>query len=152
MTRYLTLMSALALILLFSGEIAASGRRGATGPGRVGGHFVGGAPRHNIQRNWRPSLPVRPQYPFHPGYNFYPYSYYRHDPRSVIIIRPFTYHPYFAPVTVVTSEPFYCHVHHVGFVSRVGFLDHVSGTHKIPLETANSICADGDESCVIEGY
>jgi len=151
MKRYSTLTSALGLVLLLFGEIGASGPRGAASPGRPG-VFMGAAPRHNIQRHWRPSLPFRPQYPFHPGFNFYPHSYYRYDPRSVIIITPFTYYPYYAPVTVVTSEPFYCHVHDVGFVSRVGFLDHISGTHKIPLETANSICADGDDSCIIEGY
>ena len=138
MKCYLTLMSALALILLLSGDIMAGGPRGA--------------PRHNIQRYWRPSLPVRPQYPFHPGYNFYRYSYYGHNPRSVIVITPFTHYPYYAPGTIVTSEPFYCHMHHVGFVSRVGFLDHISGTHKVPLETATSICTDGNDSCVIEGY
>ena len=152
MKRILTLTFAVGLILLLSGEIAAGGRLGATGPGRVGRGFVGGAPRNNIQRYWRPSSPVGPHYPFYHRHNFYPHHYFRNDPRSVIIITPSRYYPYYAPVTVVTSEPFYCHVHHVGFVSRVGFLDHVSGTHKIPLETANSICADGDESCVIEGY
>jgi len=152
MKRYLTLTFALALMLLFSGESGAGGPRGALTRGKVGGVFVGAAPRHNIQRYWGPSLPFRPQYPFHPGYNFYPYSYYGNNPRSVIIIRPFTHYPYSAPFTVVTSEPFYCHMHHVGFVSRVGFLDHISGTHKIPLATADSICTDAEESCIIEGY
>jgi hypothetical protein len=138
MKRYLTVTAAIGLFLLVSGETLAGGRRGA--------------PRNNVQRYWRPSAPVRPHSSFHFRHRSYPHSYFRHDPRSVIIITPYSHYPYYAPFTVVTSEPFYCHVHHVGFVSRVGFLDHVSGTHRIPLETANSICAEGEESCVIEGH
>jgi hypothetical protein len=86
--------------------------------------------------------------------NFHHHRFYQfHDPRSVVIITPSAHYPYYyAPFAVVTSEPFYCHMHHVGFVSRAGFLDHVSGTHKIPLETANSICTEYNESCIIEGY
>jgi hypothetical protein len=138
MKRYLTFTAATGLLLLLSGETLAGDRRGA--------------PRNNIQRYWRRSVPVRPQSSLHFPHRSYPHSYFRHDPRSIIIITPSTRDPYYAPFTVVTSEPFYCHVHHVGFVSRAGFLDHVSGTHKIPLETANSICAADEESCVIEGY
>jgi hypothetical protein len=152
MKRYLILMAALILMLLFSGELEAGGPGGAPPRGKVGGVFVGGAPRNNIQRYWRPSLPAGPNYPFYYRHDYYPYSQFRHNPRSVIIITPSTYYPYSAPVTVVTSEPFYCHMHHTGFVSRVGFLDHISGTHKIPLATADSICSESNESCVIEGY
>jgi hypothetical protein len=152
MKRFLILTSALGLMLLLSREIGAGGPRGALSRGKVAGVFVGGAPRNSIQRYWRPAVPVRPHSRFYYRHNPYPYSHFRHDPRSVIIITPRSYYPYSAPVTVVTSEPFYCHMHHVGFVSRVGFLDHIGGTHKIPLETAASICTDAEESCVIEGY
>jgi hypothetical protein len=138
MTRFLAFVAAIGLLLLLPVEAPAGGR--------------GGAPRGNIQRYWRPYPAVRPFGPFYSPYGYYPYSYFRHDPRSIIVITPYSQYRYFAPFTVVTSEPFYCHVHHVGFVSRAGFLDHISGTHKIPLETANSICGDGEESCMIEGY
>ena len=123
------------------------------GPRIVGRAGKAGGTRNEIPRYRGPAFPVVPHGPFYyrPYYN-YPYAYYGHNPRSVIIITPSTYYPYYAPVTVVSSEPFYCHMHHVGFVSRVGFLDHISGTHKIPLETADAICTDGNDSCVIEGY
>jgi hypothetical protein len=140
MARILTFIGTIGLIVLLSGEAPAGGRRGG--------------PRGSVvQRYWRPSPAVRPFGPFYSPHGYYPYSHFRHDPRSIIVITPRSYYPYYyAPFTVVTSDPFYCHVHHVGFISRVGFLDHISGTHKIPLETADAICADGEESCIIEGY
>jgi len=138
MKHYLTFTAAIGLLLVLSGEIVAGGRRGAPG--------------NNIRRYWGPSVPVRPHYPYYSRYGYYPYPPHGFNPRSVIIITPSTHYPYYGPGTVVTSEPFYCHMHHVGFVSRVGFLDHVSGTHKIPLQTVNAICAEGEESCVVEGY
>jgi len=111
----------------------------------------GGGRAGAIQRYWQPSLP--PHRPFY-SRDFYRNRFDpRHNPRSIIVITPSAYYPYYyAPYSVITSEPFYCHMHHVGFVSRVGFLDHISGTHKVPLETANSICTEDNESCVIEGY
>jgi hypothetical protein len=155
MKRYLTLTAAFGLVLVLSGKAVAGGPRGAASPARVGGLIVGDARPNNIQRHWRAPVYVTPPHIFHhPGYPVYSPHYYHYgvDPRSVVIITPYTYYPYYAPVTVVTSEPFYCHVHHVGFISRAGFLDHISGTHKIPLETAASICTDSNDSCVIEGY
>ena len=145
-------MALVGLVVLSFAELIAGPR--IVGPaGKAGGAVAGGGARNEIRRYWRPAFPVAPHGHFyHRRYYNYPYVYYGHHPRSVIIITPSTYYPYYAPATVVTSEPFYCHVHHVGFVSRVGFLDHISGTHKIPLETADAICTDGIESCVIEGY
>ena len=149
MKRILVLTTALAICVWLTGEVLAGGPRGSQRRGD--GSARGGA----VQRHWQPAS-VAPHYPFHYRrrhyYSAYPYHHYGHNPRSIIVITPSYYYPYSAPVTVVTSEPYYCHMHHVGFVSRVGFLDHVSGTHKIPLETANSICTDANESCIIEGY
>jgi hypothetical protein len=145
MKHNLVLTAALATSLWLAGEALAGGPRWSQGRG--GNIARGGA----IQRNWRPPVFVAPPYPSYYHRHYYPY-YYGHNPRSIIIITPSLHYPYSAPFAVVTSEPYYCHMHHVGFVSRVGFLDHISGTHKIPLETANSICADANESCVIEGY
>jgi hypothetical protein len=31
-------------------------------------------------------------------------------------------------------------------------LDHLNGTHKIPLETAMHVCPEGNETCIIDGY
>jgi hypothetical protein len=147
MNRIFVLAVAFAISIWFAGEVVAGGPKWNSG--RPGATASRGA---TFQRYWRPAVPVAPHYPFHyHSQHYYPY-HYGHNPRSIIIITPSPYYPYSAPATVVTSEPFYCHMHHVGFVSRVGFLDHISGTHKIPLETANSICTDNNESCVIEGY
>lgn len=152
MKVFYTLMVSAVLVVLSFAELLA-GPKIVDSARRTSGVVAGGGPRHETRRYWKPAFPVAPRGPFY--YRRYytpPYAYYGHNPRSIIIVTPSTYYPYYAPVTVVTSEPFYCHVHQVGFVSRVGFLDHISGTHKVPLETANAICADGTESCIIEGY
>jgi hypothetical protein len=149
-TRNLILTTALGICLSLAGEVLAGGPKWSQG--RANG-IANASPRGGaIQRHWRPA-PTAPHYHFrHHRHHYQPYYHPGQNPRSIIIITPSPYYPYSAPVTVVTSEPFYCHMHHVGFVSRVGFLDHISGTHKIPLETANSICTDANDSCVIEGY
>jgi hypothetical protein len=150
MNRNLLLTTALAVSVWLTGEVVAGGPRGSQGRA---GNSRGGA----IQRYWQAPGPVGPTYrydyhrPYYPYYSYYPH-YYGNNPRSIIIITPSRYYPYAAPFTVLTSEPYYCHMHHVGFISRIGFLDHISGTHKIPLDTANSICAETNESCIIEGY
>jgi hypothetical protein len=146
----------LVLILTFGVSLWLAGDGLAGGPKwsltQAGGTANGSVRGSTVQRYWRPA-PAASHYPFyHYRHSHFPYYYYGHNPRSIIIITPSAYYPYSTPVTVVTSEPYYCHMHHVGFVSRVGFLDHISGTHKIPLETADSICTDSNESCIIEGY
>ena len=159
MNRNLVLATALGLCFWLSAEVLAGGPTLTTSSRRAGGARVGIISSTTIQHHGRhPHYRTR-RHEFH-RHNYYshysPYnnSYYyrRHDPRSIIIITPSTYYRSHAPVTVVTREPFYCHVHHVGFVSRVGFLDHISGAHRIPLETADTICTDDNTSCVIEGY
>jgi hypothetical protein len=154
MKVFSSLMALVVLIVLSSWANLFAGPRIA-GPNRKADGIVArGRVRNQIQRSWGPVFPLGPRTPFYyrPYYYNHPHAYYGHSPRSVIIFTPSTYSPYYGPVTVVTSEPYYCHMHHVGFVSRVGFLDHISGTHKIPLETADAICSDANDSCVIEGY
>jgi hypothetical protein len=152
MKRIVVWTTAFLLCVWLAGESLAGGSKWSQRP--AGGNINGSARGGTISRHWKPSAPVAPYYPYHFHRRpYYPYYFYGHNPRSIIIITPSPYYsPYSAPATVVTSEPYYCHMHHVGFVSRVGFLDHVSGTHKIPLETVNSICTDSNESCVVEGY
>ena len=147
----------MAVVLCLSAEALAGGPTLTTSSRRAGETRVGVVSSTAIHRHWRhPHYRTR-RHEFQRHYfdrysPFYNYYYYRrHDPRSVIIITPST-HYYDSRVTAVTSEPYYCHVHHVGFVSRVGFLDHVAGVHKIPIETVDGICAEGNASCVIEGY
>lgn len=152
--KVLSSLTVLVVLIVLSGANLFAGPRIA-GPNRKADRIVTrGGVRNQIQRSWGPIFPLVPRTPFYyrPYYYNYPRAYYGHNPRSVIVITPSTYYPYYGPVTVVTSEPYYCHMHHVGFVSRVGFLDHISGIHKIPLDTADAICTDANDSCVIEGY
>jgi hypothetical protein len=148
MQRKLVIMIAFGLCLRFPGMVWAGGSTWSQGRG--GANLQrGGA----VQRYWRPAVPVAPDYRGVYHRYYYPYYYgYGVNPRSIIVITPSSYYPYGAPVTILTSEPYYCHMHNVGFVSRVGFLDHIGGTHKIPLETASSISTESNESCIIEGY
>jgi hypothetical protein len=153
MKHTLVLTAVLAIFFGLATESVAGAPRRSQSPwtGQVNGRGRGAA----IGRYWQPSVPPAPHHRYHAQrhlYYDYPYYFYGHDPRSIIITPAPYYLPYSAPATIVTSEPYYCQMHHTGFVSRVGFLDHISGTHKIPLETANSICTDANESCVIEGY
>ena len=56
------------------------------------------------------------------------------------------------PPAVVVTYPYFCVFHNDGFVSRIGLLDHLAGTHKIPLDAAATICPDGVGSCVFPSY
>ena len=156
MKRVFTSVVAIALLLLFSAQGSAGGARVAA---------------RSVQSRVSPPVPrftIAPMVQPHRGHSFdrwsgrlhqsFPYHshapYYRYYPAPVLIIAPNHHYPYYysyyAPATVLLSSPFYCFSHHEGFVSRIGFIDHVGGTHKIPLDTVASLCADGSESCVIE--
>jgi hypothetical protein len=127
MARKLTVV--LAFILLISGLALAGERRGAP-LSRVG--FGSGVP---LDRR-----------------NYYPFaSYYIPYQAPVLVISP--YGPsYYVPPAVVVTLPYFCVFHNDGFVSRIGLLDHLAGTHKIPLDAAASICPDGVGSCVFPSY
>ena len=79
----------------------------------------------------------------------YPYGHYRYYRQPIVVLSPYHYDPYYYPGRVITNYPFYCFAHQVGFVNRAGMLDHISGTHKIPLDVAASACPD-EESCIID--
>ena len=125
------------------------------GGARAGERAATNSPRSHVPRTWvRPGTPptrfVNPSPSF---YYYYPYpypftGYYR---QPIVVISP-AYYPYYVAPTLVASSPFYCLAHQAGWVSRAGMLDHLSGTHKIPLATAASVCPDATESCVVDGY
>lgn len=119
----------LALILTVSG-LALAGQRHATARSRLGS---GGAAQ--LQHRY-----------------YYPLSYYYLPyPAPVLVISP--YGPsYYMPPAVVVASPYFCVFHNDGFVSRVGLLDHLAGTHKIPLDAAATVCPDGVGSCVFPSY
>ena len=119
----------LAFILLISGLALAGERHGAS---RSKFAFGSGVP---LERRY-----------------YYPFAaYYVPYQAPVLVISPYGPSYYLPPAVVVTS-PYFCVFHNDGFVSRVGLLDHLSGTHKIPLDSAAMICPDGVGSCVFPSY
>jgi hypothetical protein len=137
----------------FWGELSAAGARvtGRAGLKNVAPHALSAAPAPVVQRNSRHHFPAAVGYPYYWHHYYPPYQYHR---APVIIVAPSYYYPYYhsyySPTSVFLSAPFYCFTHHEGFATRIGFIDHVSGTHKIPINTVAAICPDGNQSCVIE--
>jgi hypothetical protein len=81
----------------------------------------------------------------------------RRRPARIIVVpapsyyySPYFYSPYFVPGAGAVNASFFCLEHAAGFVSRIGLLDHLSGTHKFALEHAAAICPDVD-TCIFEG-
>ena len=102
-----------------------------------------GAPRSRIGFGSGVALDRRYYYPFA--------AYYVPYQVPVLVISP--YGPsYYLPPAVVVTAPYFCVFHNDGFVSRIGLLDHLAGTHKIPLDAAATICPDGVGSCVFPSY
>jgi len=139
----------LVLLTALPGQVWAGGAHGGEKAAVV-------APRSHVPRTWvRPGIPpTRFVNPYPPYYYYYPYlygftGYYR---QPIVVISPVYYPYYYVPPTVVASSPFYCLAHQAGWVSRAGMLDHLSGTHKIPLATAAAVCPEATESCVVDGY
>jgi hypothetical protein len=127
MARKLTVV--LAFILVISGVALAAERHGA--------------PRSRMGFGSGVALERRYYYSFVPYY--VPYQ------APVLVISP--YGPsYYVPPAVVVTYPYFCVFHNDGFVSRIGLLDHLAGTHKIPLDAAATICPGGFGSCVFPSY
>ena len=80
-------------------------------------------------------------------------GFQRRRPARIILVPPPAYYhsPYYLPAPSVVNASFFCLEHSVGFISRVGMLDHLGGTHKFALEHAAAICPPGVETCVFEG-
>ena len=78
-------------------------------------------------------------------------AYYVPYQAPVLVISP--YGPsYYVPPAVVVTSPYFCVFHNDGFVSRIGLLDHLAGTHKIPLDAAATLCPNGVGSCIFPSY
>jgi len=77
----------------------------------------------------------------------------RHPSRIIVVPAPSYYYSpyYFVPGPAFVNGSFFCLEHGVGFVSRVGFLDHLGGTHKFALEHAAAICPADVDTCVWDG-
>lgn len=81
----------------------------------------------------------------------YPYAYYQPYYSPVLVISPYGQSYYVQP-TVVATSPYFCVFHNEDYVSRVGMLDHLAGTHKIPLEAAAAFCPEGTGTCIFPPY
>jgi hypothetical protein len=77
----------------------------------------------------------------------------RYPTRIIVVPAPSYYYSpyYFAPASAFVNASFFCLEHGVGFVSRVGFIDHLGGTHKFALEHAAAICPANVDTCVFDG-
>jgi hypothetical protein len=153
MKRLFASAALVTLLLYYSGEALAAGSRAPLQARRlnVGEPVLAvSSPRvfHNHNSH---HIPGR-VYSTHPFYYHPPY--YGHYYGPGIIVAPTYrypyYHSYHSPAATLLSSPFFCFTHHEGFVSRIGFIDHVSGTHKIPINTVAAICPESNESCVID--
>ncbi|HZA53902.1 MAG TPA: hypothetical protein VE616_06615 [Candidatus Udaeobacter sp.] len=147
MKRLVACILTVALGLWLCGQASAGGAGVA---GRLGNPAGSAKAKSAVQQSLRYGAPVVPGYPYY--WYYVPRTYYR---QPVIAVPPYTYpyyYPYYVPSTLVVSSPFFCLAHHVGYVSRIGMLDHLNGTHKIPLETAVHVCPEGNETCIIDGY
>ena len=80
-------------------------------------------------------------------------GFQRRRPARIIVVPPpaYYYSPYYLPAPSVVNASFFCLEHGVGFISRVGLLDHLGGTHKFALEHAAAICPPDVKTCVFEG-
>jgi len=137
MKPILSAITILALGMILVTEVGAGPRRATVVPRARSGvtFFSGGVPnRVDMQRQF---------------YGAYPYYYQPYYP-PVVVVSPYA-QSYILPPTVVVNEPYFCALHNQGFVTRIGLLDHLAGTHKIPLDATTNLCPD-DGSCVFPSY
>ncbi|MGH7835412.1 MAG: hypothetical protein ACREQK_17350 [Candidatus Binatia bacterium] len=110
---------------------------------RASGRSVSESPKHSASdiqrgpRRFRRAPRVIIVYPYrYPYYHHFHYGPYRHF--GYAAFDPELY-------------PFFCSFHGAAFTSQAGFLDHVGGTHKVPLQQAVTLCAEDGSSCFF-GY
>jgi len=147
MKPILSALAIAALGLILVAEVSAGPPRRVivVPPARSGvTFFSGGVPNQVVVQ--RRSLVGYPYYYYRvPGYYYQPYY------PPVVVVSPYA-QSYILPPTVVINAPYFCVLHNEGFVSRVGLLDHLAGTHKIPLDATTGLCPDGSGSCVFPSY
>jgi len=88
------------------------------------------------------------------GYPYFyqvPGYYYQPNYPSVMVVSPYA-PSYILPPTVEVNLPYFCLLHNEGFVTRIALVDHLAGTHKIPLDAAAGLCPDAGGSCVYPSY
>jgi hypothetical protein len=128
-------------LLALSGELWAAQSRSQSRSNVARGKFASGG---SVPR----SGPIyRYTYPYLYPYNYYYQPYYP----PVVVISPYL-QPYYVTPTVVATSPYFCVFHNEGYVSRIGLLDHLAGTHKIPLDAVAAFCPDDGGACIFPSY
>jgi hypothetical protein len=136
------------IVLVLAAIIALATGAFASGPiaaRRSDSHVLRSAPTAPSAGRRSDSNEVRPQQG-HPRFQ-------RRRPAQVIVIPSpaYYYSPYhFAVTPAVVNAPFFCLEHGVGFISRVGMIDHLGGTHKFALQHAAAICPEDVDTCIFE--
>jgi hypothetical protein len=129
------LLTALSLELLLPFDVSARNFRAS-------GRSVSQSPRHFSSETHRGARRFgrAPRVIIVYPYGFAPYHHY--------------YTPYYYPGYAFFDpelHPFFCSFHGAVFTNQAGFLDHVGGTHKVPLQDAVTLCAQDGSSCYF-GY
>jgi hypothetical protein len=141
MRRVLATLTIFGVFLILSGDLCAAQGRAKSRSNVASGKFASGGllPRGG---------PIyRYSYPYFYPYNYYYQPYYP----PVMVISPYS-HPYYVAPTVVATWPYFCVFHNEGYVSRIGLIDHLVGTHKIPLDAVAAFCPDDTGPCIFPSY
>jgi hypothetical protein len=136
------------IVLVLAAIIALATGAFASGPiaaRRSDPHVLRSAPSAPTSGRRSDSNDVRPQQG-HPRFQR------RRPPQVIVIPSPgYYYSPYhFAARPAVVNAPFFCLEHGIGFISRVGMIDHLGGTHKFALQHAAAICPEDVDTCIFE--
>jgi len=140
MKTALSALVGLGIVVALSGDVPAGQARSTLRPRgtSVSGGMVGGGPKRSTGY-------FAHRYAYPNGY------YYPAYQQPLVVISPYSSPYYLAPTVVVTS-PYFCLFHNEGFISRIGLLDHLSGSHKVPLDAAAAICPDATTTCIFPSY
>jgi hypothetical protein len=130
-----------ALVMVLSGALWAGQNHGRFRAGAAPGKFASG-------KSFVRGAPIYPRYPY--GYPYW-YGRYQSYYPPLVVISPYS-HFYYVEPAIVATEPFFCVFHNEGYVSRIGLLDHLAGTHKVPLDAAVSLCPAGATTCIFPSY
>ena len=141
MRRVLATLTIFGVFLIVSGDLWAAQSRAQSRSNVASGKFASGG-----------SIPRRgPIYRYTYPY-FYPNNYfYQPYYPPVMVISPYS-QPYYVTPTIVATWPYFCVFHNEGWVSRIGLIDHLAGTHKIPLDAVAAFCPDDGGACFFPSY
>jgi hypothetical protein len=141
MRSLLATLTIFGFFLSLAGELLAAQSRSQSRSNVAPGKFASGGSIAQGRPIYRYTYP-----------NLYPYNYY-YQPYypPVVVISPYS-QPYYVTPTVVATWPYFCVFHNEGYISRIGLLDHLAGTHKIPLDAVVAFCPNDGGACIFPSY